>query len=202
MKHVMFDLETMSSDDDAAIASIGAVYFDPATGELGSELYLTLDLGKQTGLRHFDGRTVAWWLAQPDEARMALARENEGRIPSDVCQLFAAFYHGAKNLWSHDFDQRVLRSFYRAFGVTGAGATRYGNIPWHYREGRDIRTLNAVAHAVGYKVSPDVGSVERVLGSDLIPHHALGDAKRQAIYCSEMWKHITEMKHRMRSLER
>jgi hypothetical protein len=188
----------MSSEPNAAIASIGAVYFDPATGELGAEFHCAVNLGAQTGRRHFSGDTIAWWLSQPDDARAALAKEREGCSPRDACQLFATFYAGAKHLWSHaTFDAVVLRSFYVEFSNDGSeppgGLTRYGRVPWHYREARDIRTLNAIAHAVGYKVSPDVGSTERVLGPDLIPHHALGDAKRQAIYCSEMWQQITRV---------
>lgn len=35
MKHVMLDLETMGNGPRAAIVSIGAVFFDPLTGELG-----------------------------------------------------------------------------------------------------------------------------------------------------------------------
>lgn len=196
LNHVMIDLETMSSNSDAVIASIGAVYFDLDTGEMGDEFYAKVDLSKQDGRRRFSGLTVAWWLQQPDEARKALAREGEGLTPTEVCKYFTGFYkrHKARHLWSHaTFDAVVLRSFYEEFSKD-APTSRYGKAPWHYREARDIRTLNAIAHSLGYKVSPDEGSTDRVVIDDLIPHNALGDAKRQAIYVSEMYKFIKNVR--------
>ena len=37
MNNVMLDLETMGKGPSAAIVTIGAVFFDPMTGELGAE---------------------------------------------------------------------------------------------------------------------------------------------------------------------
>ncbi|MCV5360349.1 3'-5' exoribonuclease, partial [Escherichia coli] len=39
MKHLMIDLETMDNKPTSAIASIGAVFFDPETGEMGEQFY-------------------------------------------------------------------------------------------------------------------------------------------------------------------
>ncbi|MCF4024308.1 RecE family exodeoxyribonuclease, partial [Escherichia coli] len=43
--HLMIDLETMGKNPDAPIASIGAVFFDPQTGEQGPEFSKIIDMG-------------------------------------------------------------------------------------------------------------------------------------------------------------
>ena len=44
MNNVMLDLETMGKGLSAAIVTIGAVFFDPMTGELGAEFEAHIDL--------------------------------------------------------------------------------------------------------------------------------------------------------------
>ncbi|EHW2538892.1 3'-5' exoribonuclease, partial [Escherichia coli] len=43
--HLMIDLETMGKNPGAPIASIGAVFFDPQTGEQGPEFSKIIDMG-------------------------------------------------------------------------------------------------------------------------------------------------------------
>ncbi|MHA0730814.1 3'-5' exoribonuclease domain-containing protein, partial [Escherichia coli] len=42
--HLMIDLETMGKNPDAPIISIGAIFFDPQTGDMGPEFSKTIDL--------------------------------------------------------------------------------------------------------------------------------------------------------------
>ncbi|WP_162827369.1 3'-5' exoribonuclease domain-containing protein, partial [Escherichia coli] len=42
--HLMLDLETMGKNPDAPIISIGAIFFDPQTGDMGPEFSKTIDL--------------------------------------------------------------------------------------------------------------------------------------------------------------
>lgn len=44
MKNIMLDLETMGNGSKAAIVSIGAVFFNPLTGETGSEFYQVVSI--------------------------------------------------------------------------------------------------------------------------------------------------------------
>ena len=44
MNHLMIDLETMGNKPNAPIVSIGAVFFEPSTGELGDEFYRVVSL--------------------------------------------------------------------------------------------------------------------------------------------------------------
>lgn len=42
--HLMVDMETMGCGSDAAIVSIGGVFFDPSSGNTGAEFYQSSDL--------------------------------------------------------------------------------------------------------------------------------------------------------------
>ncbi|MCM4863587.1 3'-5' exoribonuclease, partial [Escherichia coli] len=58
--HLMIDLETMGKNPDAPIISIGAIFFDPQTGEMGPEFSKTIDLETAGGV--IDRDTIKWWL--------------------------------------------------------------------------------------------------------------------------------------------
>ncbi|EPM2128198.1 3'-5' exoribonuclease domain-containing protein, partial [Escherichia coli] len=76
--HLMIDLETMGKNPDAPIASIGAVFFDPQTGEQGPEFSKIIDMGTCGGT--VDISTIEWWLQRSGEARAAILAD---RIPLD-----------------------------------------------------------------------------------------------------------------------
>ncbi|EJJ2899129.1 3'-5' exoribonuclease, partial [Escherichia coli] len=48
--HLMIDLETMGKNPDAPIISIGAIFFDPQTGDMGPEFSKTIDLDTAGGV--------------------------------------------------------------------------------------------------------------------------------------------------------
>ncbi|EFA0013166.1 exonuclease, partial [Escherichia coli] len=60
--HLMIDLETMGKNPDAPIISIGAIFFDPQTGDMGPEFSKTIDLDTAGGV--IDRDTMKWWLKQ------------------------------------------------------------------------------------------------------------------------------------------
>lgn len=160
---VMVDLETMGTRPGSAIASIGAVAFDPVAGVIGeASFYRTISLAscQQAGLV-IDGDTVGWWLQRGDEARAALLA---GAAPlAGVLQHFAAWWRMSKGgvIWGHggNFDEPMLSAAYEAVGHIR---------PWHYADGRCTRTIFAAA-----KVTPD-----RAQG---VHHNALDDARAQAV---------------------
>ncbi|EFG2213307.1 3'-5' exoribonuclease, partial [Escherichia coli] len=76
--HLMIDLETMGKNPGAPIASIGAVFFDPQTGEQGPEFSKIIDMGTCGGT--VDISTIEWWLQRSGEARAAILAD---RIPLD-----------------------------------------------------------------------------------------------------------------------
>ncbi|HBD4295643.1 TPA: 3'-5' exoribonuclease, partial [Escherichia coli] len=58
--HLMIDLETMGKNPDAPIISIGAIFFDPQTGDMGPEFSKTIDLDTAGGV--IDRDVIKWWL--------------------------------------------------------------------------------------------------------------------------------------------
>ncbi|EOL9151232.1 3'-5' exoribonuclease, partial [Escherichia coli] len=63
--HLSVDLETMGANTNAPIVVIGAVFFDPETGEIGPVFYIVISLtdAMNTGAVP-DGGTIEWWLKQ------------------------------------------------------------------------------------------------------------------------------------------
>ncbi|HHS8568169.1 TPA: RecE family exodeoxyribonuclease, partial [Escherichia coli] len=76
--HLMIDLETMGKNPDAPIISIGAIFFDPQTGDMGPEFSKTIDLETADGV--IDRDTIKWWLKQSREAQSAIMTDE---IPLD-----------------------------------------------------------------------------------------------------------------------
>ncbi|EGQ0035136.1 exonuclease, partial [Escherichia albertii] len=76
--HMMIDLETMGKNPDAAVISIGAIFFDPQTGDMGPEFSKTVDLETAGGV--IDRDTIKWWLKQSREAQSAILADE---IPLD-----------------------------------------------------------------------------------------------------------------------
>ncbi|HET8773955.1 MAG TPA: 3'-5' exonuclease [Thermoanaerobaculia bacterium] len=109
----MIDVETMSLTPRAAVASIGAVAFDPwgeePLNQRGRVLHVRLDLGAQAS-REFDGETVAWWLRQSEGARQSIVIAQEP--PRTALLRLADFYeaNGVDTAWSYGaaFDHPVV----------------------------------------------------------------------------------------------
>ena len=74
MKHIMLDIETMGNRSTSAIIQIGAVQFDPYTGEVGGAFERNVDLTSAIlkGCTVDEG-TMKWWSGQSIEAQRALA---------------------------------------------------------------------------------------------------------------------------------
>lgn len=173
-KHVMLDLETLSSKPNAVIVSIGAVEFDPWNLTLGREFYrrINIDSHLDSG-GHISGSTIEWWMKQEDAAR-AVFTEGGVPLPSALYD-FRAFVNDLRAevddstlvcIWGNGaaFDNVILGCAY--------DATRIPR-PWSYREDRCFRTLRAMY--------PEVPGVEYG-----VFHNALDDAKAQALHLFEM----------------
>ena len=65
MNHLAIDLETLSLEPNAHILSIGAVFFDPATGAMGDSFYVEIDPQYDQPNAHVSASTAAWWATQP-----------------------------------------------------------------------------------------------------------------------------------------
>ncbi|EKL0158093.1 3'-5' exoribonuclease, partial [Escherichia coli] len=110
--HLMIDIETMGKNPNAAIISIGAIFFDPQTGDMGPEFSKTIDLDTAGGV--IDRDVIKWWLKQSREAQSAILTDE---IPLDDALLqlreFIAENSGEffVQVWGNgaNFDNVILR---------------------------------------------------------------------------------------------
>ena len=182
--HLMVDLETMGSNPDAPIVSIGAVFFDPSTGETGPEFYQVVDLASAMSFgAQPDASTILWWMKQSSEARSALLVEDTADLDV-VLTLFSEFLcensaNGAKSVqvWGNGstFDNVLLKQSYELVG---------GAAPWRFVNDRDVRTILELGNAVGINPRYDIP-----FEGD--KHNALADARHQAKYVSAIWQRLT-----------
>lgn len=168
-RHIMVDLETMSTGPGAAILQIGAVTFDPASDYIdvngGFEKNVSLDSCIRAGLT-IDESTLAWWMQQSAIARAAVMAEP--RPLREVLSYLTAwlgfvnFQEPDIAIWSHGlaFDVPILENAYRALGFRA---------PWNHRVGRDTRTLFWLAAERGWSAPNHV-----------VAHTGLADAVAQA----------------------
>jgi DNA polymerase III epsilon subunit-like protein len=116
---VMVDLETMSTESDASIISIGAVRFwlnVKQTEFTPDQLFYTavsLKSSQEAGL-HIKADTVMWWLGQDPEARNAF------KNPVSLASALGNFYEFVPNPTTYIFgngaayDNVVLHNAYKA----------------------------------------------------------------------------------------
>ena len=117
-KHnVMVDLETMSTANNAAIISIGAVQFNEHEVS-PKQFYTTVLLKSSTdaGLQ-INADTVLWWMKQSDNARSILL--NNGVTLTEALLMFNHWLPKNATMWGNGatFDNVILRSAYAATDI-------------------------------------------------------------------------------------
>ncbi|EPD3442663.1 3'-5' exoribonuclease domain-containing protein, partial [Escherichia coli] len=118
--HLMIDLETMGKNPDAPIISIGAIFFDPQTGDMGPEFSKTIDLDTAGGV--IDRDVIKWWLKQSREAQSAIMTDE---IPLDDALLQLREFIDENSgeffvqVWGNgaNFDNVILRRSYERQGI-------------------------------------------------------------------------------------
>ncbi|EES9412464.1 exonuclease [Escherichia coli] len=175
--HLMIDLETMGKNPDAPIISIGAIFFDPQTGDMGPEFSKTIDLETAGGV--IDRDTIKWWLKQSREAQSAIMTDE---IPLDDALLQLREFIDENSgeffvqVWGNgaNFDNVILRRSYERQGIP---------CPWHYHNDRDVRTIVELGKAIDFEARTAIPfEGER--------HNALDDARYQAKYVSAIWQKL------------
>lgn len=79
-QHISVDLETLGDTPAARILSIGAVKFNPYTGEIGEGFTRVIDIEAPGGGDITPG-TVLWWMRQSDAARQSVFGKDVERVP-------------------------------------------------------------------------------------------------------------------------
>lgn len=173
----MVDIETMSSKPHGAIASIGAVAFDPygndtvAGIEASRKFYVNLNMRDQIS-RHFDPDTLYWWLTQSPAAQRALVDPVpvptiQGLLKySDWC-----FSQKADRFWclGATFDHVLMQTLFTSVARKN---------PAHYSRQLCFRSIAKFS------------GLERPEIPELVGHNALDDAIKQAIWMQQCIKHI------------
>ncbi|HGT5957419.1 TPA: 3'-5' exoribonuclease, partial [Escherichia coli] len=175
--HLMIDLETMGKNPDAPIISIGAIFFDPQTGDMGPEFSKTIDLNTAGGV--IDRDVIKWWLKQSREAQSAIMTDE---IPLDDALLQLREFIDENSgeffvqVWGNgaNFDNTILRRSYERQGIP---------CPWRYYNDRDVRTIVELGKAIDFDARTAIPfEGER--------HNALDDARYQAKYVSAIWQKL------------
>lgn len=170
--NVMIDLETLSTNPNAYIRTLGACFFD-TYGVNPDSFYESCDGSTQRGA-DVDPATVAWWKGQSPEAHKALVNTKKQDLET-VLHAFRVWLEQEAKLYSPngdgsevtiwiwgnggDFDPVVLANAFRRHRLP---------VPWKYYGVRCYRTLKAL---------------NRHILADEIPgekHNALDDAVFQA----------------------
>lgn len=182
--HLMVDMETMGNSPDAPIVSIGAVFFEPSTGNTGAEFYqvVSLESSMSFGMKP-DASTIQWWLKQSSEARSAILVDEAMGLLETLELLTDFIAENAANgshtvqLWGNgcSFDNVILR---RAYALTD---TPFAVPFWN---DRDVRTMVELGKSVGINPRYDIP-----FEGDM--HNALSDARHQVKYVSAIWQRLT-----------
>lgn len=88
MTDLMIDFETLGQDPSTCVISLGAVFFDPDTGQKGPTFYMAFEIDEQIKKgRTITGDTLKWWMNQSGAAKKVF---NEKAKPSkEVLTLFS-----------------------------------------------------------------------------------------------------------------
>jgi len=181
-KHLMVDIETLGTRPGKIILSVGAVFFDLATGETGNQFYYKINL--IDSINHgftIDTDTVGWWAAQKPEAlKEALSGiYNKNNTIHKFVNAFSRWIVSSSDpadieVWGNSarFDLGMLEPYFEAVKQ---------DFPWrHYKE-RDVRTLVAFREDIKLK------HITNEAGENITTHNPVEDCFSQIRYCSEIY---------------
>lgn len=168
MNALMIDIETLSLRPTAQVTQIGYCAANLRTGEY---LILPINIWVAPHGGHIDMGTVAWWMRQSNEARLAVfGAESKLLTPAEAfVELQTAYDYlqsqgedqNSATVWGSPamFDLPILTNMW-------AGLPK--EKPWRYNMERDLMTL--------YKMLDPTGTLR---SEAAIAHDAASDAKAQ-----------------------
>lgn len=168
--HIVLDLETLSTQPNALVLSIGAVALN-RRGEIlsGSEFHLALDQTEQAKRRHVSLDTLQWWQNKTTAKAQAAsfsAPVTAQCFVTNALTTFSDYVAQWSNpetvrMWGNgcSFDNVILSNLYQDWGKP---------TPWAYWHDRDMRTITGIFPTL--KMLPFEG----------IKHHACHDAMHEA----------------------
>lgn len=171
--NIMLDIETLGDTPGSIVTSIGAVRFNIETGDIGEKFHQFIPLSDSINSGFtITAKTMLLWLKQSTDSLKYLTDGLESANDSLIYVLenFANFVTKDDIIWAKSprFDCGILGYVYTKIGY---------DIPWDFRNERDVRTLSAKC--------PQVEKNWKFVGTK---HDALSDCYNQIGYCSEIWK--------------
>jgi hypothetical protein len=165
MKHVMIDIETLSTTPNALILTIGAIKFDTLKTisndiKKTNNFYKRIVIDTNNDKFDVDELTQIWWNNQEKSAKYE-ALVNPDRIPLKQALLeFNIWFGKSKYIWSNGsvFDIVILENAYKVCNIV---------VPWNFWNIRDVRTAMDMADVI--KNDIDIKN----------PHHSLNDCHWQ-----------------------
>ncbi len=180
---IMLDIETLGTESNSVILSIGAAFFNIETSDIGDAFHRHIGIKDsiKNGL-NMNTDTILWWLKQSKESQEKLLEgQKVGYSLESSLQEFTKFCWSGPmypstgsvsscQIWGNSarFDCGLLQNAYNKLGMA---------IPWDFRKERCLRTLVSFA--------PDIANNWVRTGT---AHDALDDCKNQIGYCCEIWK--------------
>jgi len=182
---ISVDCETLGTDYDAPILSIGAVAFDRTTGKLGAKFYQAIDLDSTIKSGRVSGSTLAWWMTQSTSAKAIFtAKETQSLATvllafSDWCRTVGK---GIPRVWAKGPSADV--TWIEHAMLTGGHGLA---VPWHYTNVRCVRTIIELAEEL-------TAFDQRTVKNVGIAHNALDDAVYQAKCVSAAYAALRSIK--------
>lgn len=176
----MIDIETLDTKNTAVVLSIGAVQFEPKTGNILKSFYKVLRLQDQAK-RSISTSTVKWWVDQIKNG--ALTDQFNGDVPVRNALIFLRDFiqdtletaDERLEIWAcdPDFDCEILENLYAEYGLL---------TPWRYSDKRSVRTVRSLAKLWGF-LPPKIEAT----------HNALEDCERQVLEVSGVIEFIDKV---------
>lgn len=182
--HLMVDVEAFGKKPGSPLVSIGAVFFDPTTGNTGPEFYEVISLESSMACGGVpDASTIIFWLKASSEARAEIVMDDAITMSDALQQLDDFITKNASNgkdsvqVWGNGatYDNVLLAESFDRAGIP---------CPWKYWNNRDVRTIVELGKAVGYTPRYEIPFVGE-------PHKAISDAHHQVKYVSAIWQRLT-----------
>ena len=139
MYEIMLDLETLGTDPNSVIVTVGAIKFirNKNIQEFKSvdKFYRRIDVKscEQLGMTK-DPATMRWWKKQPQQVQHEAFNHPDRYKLKDVLQEFSYWIGSADKVWANSpsFDCIILTQAYKKCGM---------RVPWEYWNTRDVRTI-------------------------------------------------------------
>jgi hypothetical protein len=169
--HAMIDLETLSTNPNAVILTVGGVKFNPYNSEEPTQpMYFRVDVDSQTAMgRDVMQETLDWWSTQPKEISEEALGDTDRISLEEMIRTINRFSVGVDVFWCQGplFDYAILQNLYTQLGHPQ---------PWQYWQIRDSRTLFSL-----YRET-DVAKIDA--------HNALADCDYQAKKVQRYYKKL------------